>query len=39
MVLDGHFVEGSSDVLGNWVVQSVSWAFCGGVERCVGGTG
>jgi hypothetical protein len=24
---------------GNWVAQSVSWAFCGRVERCVGETG
>jgi len=33
--LVGHFVEESSDVLGNWVAQSVSWAFCGRGERCI----
>jgi len=33
--LDGHFVEESSNVLGNWVAQSVSWTFCGGVERLI----
>ena len=37
--LVGHFVEESSDMLGNWVAQSVSWAFCGGVERYVGELG
>jgi len=34
--LAGHFLEESRDVLGNWVAQSVSWAFCGRVEICVG---
>ena len=37
--LVGHFVEEWSDVLGNWVAQSVRWAFCGRVERCVGELG
>jgi len=37
--LDGHFVEESSDVLGNWVAESVRWAFCGRVEQCVGELG
>ena len=34
--LAGPFVEESSDVLGNWVAQSVSWVSCGGVEDVLG---